>query len=94
MDRLSDFLTHSPIAEQTKLPATVVIKRMHTSSAELLSIKEKGEFGPLVIDGKKCELEIGGQVVARGRIVRNRGKLHFRVTENMFEIELQKVGEK
>ncbi len=94
MDELRDFLTSSPIARQTKLPATVVLRRLRTSSAELLVIKEKGDFGPVPIDAKACELEVGGQTVARGKIVRSHGRMHFKVTETLFEAELEKAGGK
>ena len=77
---LQTFLAESPIAKRTKLEATVILKREQTSSSALFAAKERGALGPLEIDTRSCELEVGGQVIARGAIVRRRGKSFLKVT--------------
>ena len=79
MNDVRTFLAESPIAKQTRLPATVILNREQTSSAALFAAKERGVFGPLEIDIKECALEIGGEVIAKGKIVRRRGKTYLKL---------------
>jgi hypothetical protein len=80
MDELRRFLEESPIAARVALPASVVLRRLSISPEEAASAAESGNFSPSGGEGV-CELEVGGQCVARGRIVRRRGKSFFKVVE-------------
>ena len=61
------------------LSSRVVIHRCTLDAGALAAVAARGEFvqGP----GETCELEVGGQVVARGRIVRKGGRHFFKVIE-------------
>jgi hypothetical protein len=67
------------ILDRVKLPTRVIVHRSAMSAATLAAVVQKGELAPG--DGRACELEAGGQVLARGRIVRRRGEWYFKVTE-------------
>ena len=85
MADLKRFLDTSPIAQKTKLAACVVMKRTRMSSLELMNIKEDGEFNAGAVDINACELEIGGQVLARGRIIKRRGQSYFKIVDLLFD---------
>ena len=93
MADVSAYLADSPIAKRVKLPATLVLKREQKSSSELLAIKEKGLFGPVEIAMAACELEVGGQIVATGRIVRRRGETYLKVSSVTFKNDSADGGE-
>lgn len=61
------------------LPSRVVIHRRTLDAGALAAVAARGEF--VAGEGGTCELEVGGQVVARGRIVRRGGRHFFKVTE-------------
>ena len=61
------------------LPSRVVVHRFPRDPGKLAAMAAKGEFAPG--EGDTCELEVGGQVVARGRIVRRGGRHFFKVME-------------
>jgi hypothetical protein len=86
MDSLQRFLEESPIASKVSLPTSVVLRRLELSPEEVSGIAESGSFsteGLAIGSGgdKTCELEVGGQCLARGRIVRKRGLCYFKVLE-------------
>jgi hypothetical protein len=95
MDELKRFLEESPIAAKVALPTGVVLRRLSLSPDAVQSIVESGGFSPgaaplgsaeglprgLPKGDEVCELEVGGQCIARGRIVRRRGKAYFKVVE-------------
>jgi hypothetical protein len=85
MDNIQRFLEESPIAERIALPTRVVVKRLTLRPEGLSGIIESGSFTPSGED--VSELEIGGEVVARGTIVQKRGRRFFKV------IEMGKGGE-
>jgi hypothetical protein len=78
MDGFRRFLEESPIAAAVELPAAVVIRRLKLSPDAISGIAERGTLEPE--GGEVCELEVGGQCLARGRIVRKRGMSYFKVT--------------
>jgi hypothetical protein len=61
------------------LPSRVVVHRCTLDAGALADLAARGEFVPG--GAGTCELEVGGQVVARGRMVRKGGRHFFRVTE-------------
>ena len=75
------FLESSHIARTVRPDACVVMKRMRMSPTDLYRIKESGAYEAGVINTASCELEIGGQVVAVGKIVRRRKKSYLKITE-------------
>ena len=90
MSDMNAFLDSSPIAKRTRLSATVILDRSTQTPADLLSIKEQGVYTPGPIDMRACELEIGGKVIARGRVVKHRGNSYFKVTD--LELEQNEGG--
>jgi hypothetical protein len=86
MDKLEQFLAESPIAEKVALPTQVILNRLSMSPGEAASVIDGGSFSPsgLALREKgeeTCELEAGGQCIARGRIVHRRGGIYFKVIE-------------
>jgi hypothetical protein len=86
MDDLKKFLEESPIASRVTLPSIVVVRDLKLSYAAVKGIMENVGFEPS--GSETCELEVGGQRIARGRIVRKRGEYFFKVTE------MEKGGER
>ncbi len=79
---LQSFFEKSPLARKIKLPTRVVIQRTQLTPGEMMQIKEKGEYGPIPRREQICELEAGGRVLARGKIVRRGGEYFFKVSES------------
>jgi hypothetical protein len=65
------------ILDRVSLPTRIIVNRVQLTAATLADILSKGEFAPG--GGDTCELEAGGQVLARGKIVRKRGRYFFKV---------------
>jgi hypothetical protein len=80
-ESLRSFLEQSPLAEKVRLASRVVLHRTALSIREILAIRQRGGYGPVPGRSAGCELVAGGQVLARGRIVRRRGKCWFQVLE-------------
>ena len=72
------FLQDSPLARRIKLPARIIVQRTSLSPGELMQIKEQGDYGPVPGEEEICELEVGGEVIARGKIVKKRGEYYFK----------------
>ena len=81
MNNLKTFLETTSTARKVRLGTRVVLARTRLSPSDLLDIQENGTYGPVPAAERTCELEAGGQIVARGRIVRKGGELHFKVDE-------------
>ncbi len=67
------------ILDRVTLPTRIIVNRSRQSATALAGIVQKGELAPS--DGRVCELEAGGQVLARGKIVHRRGQWFFKVME-------------
>jgi hypothetical protein len=65
--------------DRIHLPTRVIVHRFELGAGDLSAMIEKGELSPKGSD--MCELEAGGQIVARGRIVRRMGRYVFKVLE-------------
>ncbi len=63
--------------ERVLLPTRIVVHRLELTTEALAEAIRSGELVP-ASEGS-CELESGGQVLARGRIVRRRGEYYFKV---------------
>ncbi len=79
MDDFRRFLEESPIASEVRLPTRVILRRLRLSPGAIPDMAEGGSFVPE--GGECCELEAGGRVIARGRLLRRRGESYFKVTE-------------
>jgi hypothetical protein len=71
------------LLDRIQLPTRIVVHRAELTTAVLAVVVQKGELAPA--DGDTCELEAGGQVLARGKIVRKRGRYFFKVLETAKE---------
>jgi hypothetical protein len=67
------------ILEHIALPTRIIVQRIDLSVTTLAEIVQRGELA--LEGGETCELEAGGQVLARGKIVRRRGEHYFKVLE-------------
>ena len=63
------------------------VQRTALSPAEIAGMKNSGEYGPIPREEEVCELEVKGEVIARGRIVKKRGEYYFKVTDVHEEAE-------
>jgi hypothetical protein len=79
MDDLKRFLEESPIAERVTLPTLIIERSLNLSPEAVSGVIESGSLVPE--DGATCELEIGNQRIAGGRIVKRRGAYFFKVLE-------------
>jgi len=82
-ESMAEFLASSSAAQRIKLPARVVLHRTVLTPREIARIKSGERTLSPDSDEAVCELEVGGQVVAKGRIVRRRGRYQFKVREVM-----------
>jgi hypothetical protein len=80
MAELKKFLEESPMASRVTLPTRIILRRFDLGPEEVGSIVESGRLKSGDA-GRTCELEIGGQRVAGGRIVKRRGEFFFKVRE-------------
>jgi hypothetical protein len=63
--------------DRVTLPTRIIVHRAELTAAELAVIVQGGEYAPA--EGATCEMEAGGQILARGRMVRRRGEWFFKV---------------
>ena len=85
-DNMKQFLKTSPIAKKVKPPVHLIIHRTSLSPKDIIRIKNLGQYGPIPKDEEICELEIGGQVLAYGKIIKKGNHYFFKVT-NLTENE-------
>lgn len=74
------FLDTSPIAKRVKLKSSIILHRTRVSPADIVNIRNDKTYE---IPPKEavCELEVGGKVVAKGKIVKKKGESYFKVEE-------------
>jgi len=85
-DNVKQFLAASPMAKKIKLPVRAIVHRTRLRPKDIIRIKNNGHYGPVPKDEEVCELEIGGQVIAFGKIVKKGNNYFFKVT-NLAENE-------
>ncbi len=78
-EKLVRFLAESAMAKKIRLPATVVVQRTEMSPRDVLNVKRSGVYGPIPAEEEICELVVGGQRIASGKIVRRKGEYYFKV---------------
>ncbi len=71
------------ILDRITLPTRIIVGRVALTAAALADVVSAGELP--APPGGTCELEAGGQILARGKIVRKRGRYYFSVTETAEE---------
>ncbi len=71
------------ILDRVTLPTRIIVGRVALTAAALADVVAAGEL-PAPAAGT-CELEAGGQILARGKIVRRRGRYSFRILETAEE---------
>jgi hypothetical protein len=69
--------------DRIALPTRIIVNRRELSAADFGEIVQRGALGPAGED--TCELEAGGQILARGKIVKRRGRYFFKVLETAEE---------
>lgn len=69
--------------ERIRIPTRIIVHRSELTPNALADIVRTRTLTPA--DGAVCELEAGGKIVARGRIVRRRGAYWFKVGETAKE---------
>ena len=77
----NEFIEKSSIAENVKPEGRVMIHRTELTPAKLLEMRKKGEFGVVQKKGIICQLEVGGKILAQGKIIRKGGRHYFKVKE-------------
>jgi len=78
---LRAFMESSPASDKVKLDGKVIIQRTQLSPADIYNIRRKKQYGPVLEKDQICELEMGGQVLAKGRIVKKKGECYFKVSK-------------
>jgi hypothetical protein len=76
---LSDFLK-KPVTERVKLKGRVIINRplLNTDDVEKIGRDKSAVFSDKT---GTCELNVGGQVLAKGKIVKKKGGYYFKITD-------------
>ena len=85
-EKLNAFLESSPNSEKVKLNGKVVIQRTQLTPLDIYNIKKAKQYGAIPKQEQICELEIGGQVLAKGKIIKKGDLCYFKVikTYNLF----------
>jgi hypothetical protein len=68
-----------PMLERIPVPTRIIVRRSEMSASALAEVVQAGEYAPS--GGATCELEAGGEIIARGRIVKRWGRYCFKITE-------------
>lgn len=80
-DRFDRFIDSSPIAGTVRLTPHIVVERRKMSLKEIDECAERGTMQVPDITGGMLDLEVGGQLFGRGKIVAEEGKLFFELSE-------------
>ena len=80
-DSLERFLNDSVVAETVKLVPRIVVQRTALTPQDLLDIRDAEHYGLLPAKELVCEFEVGGQMLARGKIIKRRGEFYFKILE-------------
>lgn len=78
-DKIDSFLKTSYIAEKTKLDTNIIIQKTKLSAEELADLSNSQYHGPIPKKEQICELEIGGQNIAEGKIIKKNGEYYFKI---------------
>jgi hypothetical protein len=75
--------TRAHLLDRISIPTRLIVNRFELTTAALADALSKGELAPAA--ERTCELEAGGQIVARGKIVKRGGRYFFKVLESAKE---------
>ena len=78
---LEKFLLNSSLAEQIRIEPKIIVQRTVIRPRDLLDIRKRQQYGPIPDKERICELEVGGQVLACGKIIRRRGEYFLKILE-------------
>ena len=80
MDKqMEDFLLASVLAKKISLPSSIVVHRTSLSLLDVRDLYRLKVYPHIPKDETTCELEIGAQRLARGRIIKKCGEYYFKV---------------
>jgi hypothetical protein len=80
-----EFINSSYIGENVKLPVNLIIHRTSLSPDELETIKNEEKYIYHNEKDKLYEIEAGGEVLAKGKIVKSNGEYYFKVVKTIGE---------
>lgn len=78
---LKDFLKRSPLSHMIKLNTEIILCRSSINSEEFESNLADQEMSLQLPTGRTHELEVNGQTIAMGKIVKKWGRPYFKVTK-------------
>ena len=76
---VSNFLEESSLAKIIKLPSRIVLDRPGLSPQDVMAIRKRGEYSPVPSKNGICEMEVNGEILAEGRIIKKRNGYYFKV---------------
>ena len=82
----AEFFERFPLGQDLTVPTTIVLHRTRFSMKDLTRLAEEGKVE--VPQHKQVELELGGQVVATGILVKRRQGCFFQVQKLNMEVSL------
>lgn len=80
-DPFDRFIDSSPIAQTVRLTPRIVVERSKMTLKEIDECAEKGKMLVPGITGRELDLEVGGQLIGRGKIITEKGKLFFELSK-------------
>ncbi len=84
MEAQSDITQLEPLVNGLRMEAEVLLARSELSAADVARARREGSLAMAVPEGGKACLELGGVVLAEGRVVTKRGKRVF-VVEKAYQ---------
>jgi flagellar motor switch/type III secretory pathway protein FliN len=80
-DTVKTFIDSSSIAEIVKLSPRIICSRSKMGLLELSSLAEGGSVEIIPLEDRELDLEVGGRIIARGRLMKEKGTEFFQITE-------------
>ena len=78
-------LCGASLAKKIKLESRVVVHRVDLSAEDIINIKKHGKYGPIPDSKRICELEVNGNVIAQGKIIKKHGEYYFKILKPCLE---------
>ncbi|MBN1409418.1 MAG: hypothetical protein JW969_01145 [Spirochaetales bacterium] len=79
MGNLTNFFQNSPMSKKIKLPSRIVVHRTGLSPEDIVRIREDGKYS-IGREETVYELEIGGQTIGYGKMIKKGGKHFLKLT--------------
>jgi len=80
---IQSFTEKSLIARKVHLRPKIVLHRTFLSTRDIVNIRKQKSYGLIPEKEKLCELEVGGQILTKGKIIKKRGEYFFKI-EKLF----------